>query len=72
MLQKKLLVLDMVGLNKKEELVVAERQKFVTASENADESDVGAGEGSIPPPPTAEGQLSEETQSSSRKRKWEE
>ena len=70
MLQKKLLVLDMVGLNKKEELVVAERQKFVTASENADESDVGAGEGSIPP--TAEKQLSEETQSSSRKRKWEE
>lgn len=30
MLQKKLVVLDMVGLNKKEELEVGERQKFVS------------------------------------------
>lgn len=40
MLQKKLVVLDMVGLNKKEELGVAERQKFITTED--DESVVGA------------------------------
>jgi len=33
MLQKKLVVLDMVGLNKKEELEVAERQKFVAVED---------------------------------------